>query len=48
MEDPILRGYPMLERKAILVHKYFLGLEMHQDPGVERAMRSWEIRYANS
>ena len=46
MDHPILSGYPVVERKAIFVHKYYLGLEMHDDPGVERAVASWETCFA--
>lgn len=45
--EPLL-GFPLEERQAILVHKYFLGIEMGRDPGLECAIRSWEARVALS
>ena len=42
---PALAGYSARERRAILVHKYFLGIEMNCDPGLDRAIESWEHRY---
>ena len=35
------------ERRAILVHKYFLGMERGCDPSIEEAVASWEARFAN-
>ena len=46
LAHPLLAGYDLPERKAILVHKYYLGLEMRNDPGLDCAIRSWETRYA--
>ena len=43
--DEALAGYSERERQAILVHKYFLGIEMNCDPGLDQAIRSWEQRY---
>ncbi len=44
----LLSGYRPQERQAILVHKYYLGIELGSDPGLERAIESWERRYACS
>lgn len=38
--------YSPKEWKAIEEHKYFLGMEMHFDPGFERAVESWERFHA--
>jgi len=42
----LLAGYDPGERFAILEHKYFLGIEMGFDPGVQCAVTSWEAGYA--
>jgi hypothetical protein len=34
------------ERRAILVHRYFLGIEWGRDPGLDATIRSWEDRIA--
>lgn len=47
MTDPLLARYSPSERRAILVHKYFLGIELGYDPGVGCAITSWESRVAN-
>lgn len=41
-----LSGYWPSERRALLEHKYFLGLERGYDPPLEEAIESWERRYA--
>ena len=46
LDSPQLARYRLSERRAILVHKYFLGLEMHYDPGLDCAIQSWETRFA--
>jgi hypothetical protein len=46
LANPLLADYDLAERKAILVHKYFLGIEMHSDPGLANAVQSWEASYA--
>jgi hypothetical protein len=46
LNSPLLQPYPLEERQAILVHKYFLGIEMGRDPGLDCALRSWEARVA--
>jgi len=30
------------ERRAILVHRYFLGIERGHDPGLDATVQSWE------
>lgn len=47
LNNPLLGGYDLDERKAILVHKYYLGIEMHTDPGLQHAVESWEEHYAS-
>lgn len=44
LSHPLLRKYSLSERRAILVHKYFLGLELKHDPGLAAAIESWEQR----
>lgn len=46
LNSPMLREYPLEERQAILVHKYFLGIEMKRDPGLDCAIHSWEAHIA--
>lgn len=46
LDDPLLRPYPPSERRAIVVHKYFLGLDSDRDPGLATAIESWEQRHA--
>jgi hypothetical protein len=46
LEDPLLANYPPSERRAILVHRYFLGIEWGYDPGTEAAVASWEAHVA--
>ncbi len=46
LNHPLLQKYPLSERRAILVHKYFLGLELKRDPGLALAIESWERRIA--
>ncbi len=41
-EDPLLARYLPSERRAILVHRYFLGIEYGLDPGLPAAIASWE------
>jgi hypothetical protein len=38
--------YSPAERKAIIDHKYLLGIDMHCDPGLGKAVESWERNYA--
>lgn len=45
--SPLLAGYRPSERRAIIVHKYFLGTELGYDPGLRAAVDSWESRFAN-
>ncbi len=46
LANPMLAVYEMPERRAILVHKYFLGIELACDPGIQAAIYSWERRCA--
>ncbi len=43
--DPLLESFNSCERHAILVHKYFLGLEWGKDPGLEEAIEHWQQYY---
>jgi hypothetical protein len=36
------------ERRAILVHKYYLGVERGYDPSIREAIESWEAYYAST
>lgn len=44
--DPLLKRYSLSERRAILVHRYFLGIELKREPSLEDAIASWEARFA--
>ena len=46
LDSPLLRCYSFDERQAILVHKYYLGIEAGYDPGLSHAIASWESRFA--
>lgn len=46
LSSPLLAAYRLSERRAILVHKYFLGIDLGYDPGIEAAIASWESRFA--
>jgi hypothetical protein len=46
-DHPLLQKYLPSERRAILVHRYFLGIDLGHDPGVEAAISSWEGGVAN-
>jgi hypothetical protein len=39
--------YRPSEFRAILVHKYYLGIERGYDPSFEEAVRSWESNHAD-
>jgi hypothetical protein len=41
-----LSGYPLSEQRAILVHRYFLGIEWRREPSIADAIASWEARFA--
>ena len=41
-----MREYRPSENRAILVHKYYLGIELGYDPSVEEATESWERNHA--
>ncbi len=43
--DPILDEFSACERHAILVHKYFLGIERGRDPGLAEAISHWKQYY---
>ncbi|MGH9361833.1 MAG: hypothetical protein ACRD2T_07935 [Thermoanaerobaculia bacterium] len=48
LSHPLLVHYSTSERKAILVHRYFLGIELGREPAVEDTVRSWESRHARA
>lgn len=48
LSDPLLHSFPPSERRAILVHKYFLGIENGSDPGLAHAVASWERKHARA
>ncbi len=41
-----LRDYSPSEQRAILVHRYFLGLEYKKEPSIRDTIESWESRFA--
>jgi hypothetical protein len=41
-----LSEYPRSERRAILVHRYYLGIEQKRDPSLADTIASWESRFA--
>lgn len=47
LERPKLSSYWPSEQRAIIVHKYFLGIERGCDPSIEEAIESWEERHAH-
>ena len=46
LSDPLLRRYSPSERRAILVHRYFLGIELRRQPTLADTIRSWETSFA--
>ncbi len=44
--DVDLSVYRPSERRAILDHKYYLGIELGYDPSLCEVIRSWEENYA--
>jgi hypothetical protein len=44
--DDLHERYGLPECRAIEEHKYFLGTELHRDPGLKLAIESWEKQYA--
>jgi hypothetical protein len=46
--DLLLKRYSLSERRAILVHRYFLGIELKREPSLEDTIASWEGRFARS
>ena len=47
LASPLLVSYQQRERRAILAHKYYLGIELEHDPGLVSAIASWESRFAS-
>jgi len=47
LQRPRLSCYWPSEQRAIIVHKYFLGIERGTDPSIEDAIESWEERHAH-
>jgi len=45
-DHPLLRDYWPSERKAIWVHKYYMGIERGYDPSMDEVVSSWERDYA--
>jgi len=45
--EELQHEYDAAESQAIEEHKYFLGVERHQDPGLDAAVESWERHYAS-
>jgi hypothetical protein len=41
-----LSDYPLSEQRAILVHRYFLGIEWRKNPSIGETIASWEARFA--
>lgn len=48
LSHPLLTRYWPSERRAILVHKYFMGLERSCDPAIEEVLESWEENFAHA
>ncbi len=46
LKSPLLLHYGLSERQAIIVHKYFLGIELDSDPGLMVAIDNWERYHA--
>jgi len=44
--DPLLKCFSLSERRAILVHRYYLGLELKKEPPLSSAIESWETHFA--
>lgn len=42
-----LKSFSPCEYQAILVHKYFLGIQWHKDPTLSEAIDDWKKHYAN-
>jgi hypothetical protein len=43
-----LDEYSPSERRAILVHRYFLGIEYRREPSIQETIASWEARFARN
>ena len=48
ISDPALSEYWPSERRAILVHRFFLGLELKRPIPLGEAVRSWEVGPADA
>lgn len=46
LTDPLLKRYCPSEARAILIHRYYLGLELKREPTLEDTIASWEARFA--
>lgn len=46
LSDARLSRFAPSERRAILVHKYFMGTTLGYDPGLELAIADWEKHHA--
>jgi hypothetical protein len=42
MCHPLLKTYWPSERRAIVVHKFFLSIELQREATIEEAIKSWE------
>ncbi len=45
-EQPTLARYGPAERRAMDVHKYFMGIELGRSPSMKEVVESWERNYA--
>lgn len=43
-----LKGFSPSEGRAILVHRYYLGLEYNKEPSLKETIASWEKRFATA
>lgn len=43
----IYQTYSVSEQRAVLVHKYFLGIDLRRETTLTDAVRSWETRFAS-
>jgi len=43
-----LGDYSPSEQRAILVHRYFLGIERKREPSIADTIQSWESRFAQA
>jgi len=47
-DEDALAGYLPSEVRALMEHKYFLGIERGYDPPLAEVIASWEARYASA